>query len=56
MTCKSLTSDFKGIVVTLEKDGNITMESFHSRVFLVEFGSVGYRNRNKVTSQVFVQI
>ena len=42
-----------GIVLPIERDGDTTMESFHVRVFRVNPGSVGYRN--KITTQMFVQ-
>ena len=43
----------EGIVLPVERDGNTIMESFHVRVFRVQPGSVGYRN--KITTQMFVQ-
>ena len=41
------------IVLPIERDGNTMTESFHIRVFRVQPGSVGYRN--KITTQMFVQ-
>ena len=48
-----MTCPCKGIVLPVERDGNTIMDSFHVRVFCVQPGSVGYRN--KITTQMFVQ-